>query len=215
MKRDEAMKNNLMGKTFMIGDLETLRVMADPLRGQIYEQLVLAPQTVKQVAEKLGLAPGKLYYHISLLEKHGLIQVVETRLVANMVEKLYRANAGKLDIDPDLLQFSTPSGKENIYALLTSLLDATKADLSRSLEARAAALERGADPHPREVVVNRLTARLPEARANEFTRQVVALFKEFTEADEGENGDAGELQAYSLTVAFYPSYYFPEESQGE
>ncbi|MGB7093974.1 MAG: winged helix-turn-helix domain-containing protein, partial [Anaerolineales bacterium] len=58
----------------MVKDLETLKILADPLRNQILE--ILAPEklTINQMAEKLGLAPSKLYYHINLLEKYGLIQ---------------------------------------------------------------------------------------------------------------------------------------------
>ena len=62
--------------TMMINDLESLKVFSDPLRNQIME--ILAPEklTINQIAKKLGLAPSKLYYHINLLEKHGLIQEV-------------------------------------------------------------------------------------------------------------------------------------------
>lgn len=207
------MKKDLQLKKFVINDFETLRVVADPLRTQVLELLVRQPQTVKQVAEKLGLAPSKLYYHFNLLEKHGLIRVVETRLIANMVEKLYQATAADLDVEPGLLQFSTDQGKESIHDLLTSFLDATKEDLVRSMQARAAALEQGADPRPREVVVNRLTSRIPEARHKEFMQRVLDLIMEFGEADHAEEDEAENMQAYALTVAFYPSYFFAGDEQ--
>jgi DNA-binding transcriptional ArsR family regulator len=208
MKKDRPSK-------FTIKDLETLRVIADPLRAQIIELLVHKPLTVKQVAEKLGLAPGKLYYHFNLLEKHELLQVVETRMVSNMVEKLYQASAGDLDVDPGLLQFTTDQGKESIHNLLTSFLDATKEDLTRSMEARAMALEQGADPKPREVIVNRFTSLIPEARHKEFVQRVMQLIEDFSEANESEEGDGESLQAYALTVAFYPSYFFDDGTRRE
>ena len=46
---------------FHIADLETLRAISDPLRVQVLELLESQALTVKQVAEKLGLAPSKLY----------------------------------------------------------------------------------------------------------------------------------------------------------
>jgi DNA-binding transcriptional ArsR family regulator len=58
-----------------------VKTIADPLRNQIFESLILQPPTVRQIAEKLGLSPKRLYYHVRLLETHGLIQVVETRVV--------------------------------------------------------------------------------------------------------------------------------------
>ena len=90
------MEENTPAGTFTISDLDTLRVVADPLRNQIVELLIMEPQTVKQIAERLGLAPSKLYYHIGLLEKHGIIEVAETRMVANLQEKDYRAVAHTL-----------------------------------------------------------------------------------------------------------------------
>jgi DNA-binding transcriptional ArsR family regulator len=210
LKKDKTMENLGEDGTFIIKDLETLRVIADPLRAQILELLVHRPQTVKYVAEKLGLAPGKLYYHFSLLEKHGLIEVIETRMVSNMVEKLYRSVAAKMDVDPALLQFATSSGKDNIHTLLTSILDATREDLIRSMDARAAALERGADPEPREIVINRLTARLTKDQYQEFKSQVFELLHKFDQSNL-DSPEAENLPTYSLMVALYPSYFFDEE----
>jgi DNA-binding transcriptional ArsR family regulator len=95
---------------FLIQDLETLRAIADPLRNQTLDILIEQPQTVGEAAVKLGLSPSKLYYHFSLLEKHGLIQVCETRQVGNLLEKVYRAVSSNLKIADNLLNFRTPTG---------------------------------------------------------------------------------------------------------
>src|SRR5215207_1521313 len=105
VKTNTTMKKNKEPKSFRIKDLETLRALSDPLRVQIVE-LLAEDLTVKQVAERLGLAPSKLYYHFTTLEKLGLIEVAETRMVANMVEKLYRSSIDTLDVDPSLFKFS-------------------------------------------------------------------------------------------------------------
>ena len=65
----------------LITDRSTLKVIADPLRAQIFEALTTGAYTIRQISEKLNLAPSRLYYHFALLEKHGLIHVVETRKV--------------------------------------------------------------------------------------------------------------------------------------
>src|SRR5918912_4209068 len=88
-----------------ITDLDRLRVIADPLRLRILETLI-EPRTVKQVAAALGLAPTKLYYHINLLERHGLIVVVDTRLVSGILEKRYQAAARCFRVDHALLALS-------------------------------------------------------------------------------------------------------------
>lgn len=195
---------------FIIDDLEALKVIADPLRNQILEVLINVPQTVKQVADKLGLSPSKLYYHVNLMEKHGFIEVVETRMVANMMEKYYQATANSFNVDDSLLAFQTESGKENINAMLTSIMDTTRNDILRSLEARTFQLEQGAEAKARRVIFSRLLSRIPESRADEFRERLDALLKEFGESDVADDESA---QMYAMTVAFYPSIYFPDTEE--
>jgi DNA-binding transcriptional ArsR family regulator len=211
------MKEILMAKKekyaspFLIRDLETLRAVSDPLRVQITELLLHEKQTVKQVAEKLGLAPSKLYYHFNALENLGLIEVVETRMVANMQEKSYRATASYVNVDPALLNLSTEEGQESINTVLASTIDATREDIFRSLQARQFQLEQGADEHPRRFIINRITSRVTEERIQEFQDRLVALIQEFEDEDKKSKGS--NLQAYALTVAFYPSFYFQNPSK--
>ena len=200
------MKKSKEPKSFRIKDLETLRSLSDPLRMQIVE-LLSENLTVKQVAEKLGLAPSKLYYHFNTLEKLGLIEVAETRMVANMVEKVYCSNADILDVDPSLFAFSKEGENEPLNMTIISTMNATRDDMVRSLQARQFQLEQGAEEHPRRVILNRVISRLPEERVAEFQDRLVSLLKEF----EGENDTSSkksDLQSYALTVAFYPSFYY-------
>ena len=197
------MKKSKTPKSFRIKDLETLRALSDPLRMQIVE-LLSEKMTVKQVAEKLGLAPSKLYYHFNTLEKLGLIEVAETHMVANMVEKVYSSNADMVDVDPSLFSFSKEGENESLNLAVSSTIDATRDDLIRSLQARQFQLEQGAEEQPRRVIINRLISRLPEERVAEFQDRLTALLKEFDD----ENDSSPDLQPYALTVAFYPSFYY-------
>lgn len=196
--------------SFLIADLETLKVVADPLRTQILELLTVEPLTVKHVAERLGLATSKLYYHVNMLEKHGLVRVVSTRVIANVIEKQYRAVAIDYDVDPALLSFSTESGQANINTLVQVTIDATRDDLLRSFQARAFGLEQGAPTQPRRAVITRQLSRLPEDKAEAFRSRLEALLREFGAADGADSG----AQAYALTIAFYPSFYFSDEPGG-
>ena len=194
-------------KPFQIKDLDTLRALSDPLRMQIVELLIAQNLTVKQVAEKLGLAPSKLYYHFTTLEKLGLIEVAETRMVANMVEKTYQSSVAIVDVDPALFKFSKVDGNEPFHMAINSVIDTTREDIIRSLEARQFQLEQGAEEQPRRFIINRIVSRVPEQRVQEFQESLVKLLQEFeTENDTSARGS--KLQPYALTVAFYPSFYF-------
>lgn len=199
-------------ETFMIKDLDTLRVVADPLRNQILEVLIAKPQTVGDVADKLGLTASRLYYHINLLEKHGLIQVYETRQVGNLIEKIYAATAAQLDVEKSLLTFETLDGKESIYTIMQTTLDTTREDLLRSIQARRLELERGATEHPRQVIVNRTLSNLTESKVHELQERICNLIEDFSEADQKELDK--DSHPYALTVAFYPTFYYPGEEKG-
>ena len=196
---------------FFLDDLETLRVLAEPLRTQIYEILLTQPGNVRQVAERLGLAPSRMYYHFNLLEKFGLLRVVETRMVSNIQEKLYRSVAYELEVAPGLLDFKTEQGKQSIQEVLASTLETTREDLVRSLQARAHNLEQGAEERQRSMVVTRFLASLNDQQADEFQERVLTLLKEFAAADQTDKPEDPH-QPFALTVAYYPSYYY---SSGE
>jgi DNA-binding transcriptional ArsR family regulator len=207
------MEENQIPDTLIIHDLETLKVIADTLRTQILEALVHESLNVRQVAERLGLSPSKLYYHVNLLEKHGLIRVVDIRVVANIIENIYRATASNIEIDPELLSFKAEGGKENIHTLISNIIDSTREDFLRSLEARTFDLERGAPERARRAIMNRELSRMTDEKSEEFARRIEALIKEFSAADLEEESPDEALQTYALTIAFYPSFYFPDEKK--
>jgi DNA-binding transcriptional ArsR family regulator len=207
------MGNEAIGNIFHIKDRETLKVIADPLRAQIMEALTTEPLTVKQVADRLGLAPSKLYYHVNMLEKFGFIRVVETRQVANMLEKTFQAVASQLDIAPALLTTTSDEGKDTVYALITSTLDTTREDMLRSLQARYHQLDEGAAEKPRNVVINRDVRYIPDARAEEFAERIKSLLKEFGES-EVPPGTPGAMN-YGLALAFYPNFYYEETKKND
>ena len=198
----------------IIKDLETARSIADPLRLQIIEVLLSEPLTVKQIANKLGLAPSKLYYHVNTLEKHDLIQVVDTTIHGNIIEKHYWVTAYDYHVDKELYNFNVTEseGKENIISMTLSTLDITREDFIRSIEARAFNLEHGAEPHPRNVINFREVARIPEGKIEEFQERLHALHKEFSEMDDSQSVEG---HPWALTVFLYPTFYYEQSDSDE
>jgi len=212
------MKKNPTTEPYIIQDLETLRVVSDPLRAQILELLTGHKLTVGDVAEKLGLSASKLYYHFNLLEKYGLIQVAETRQVANLIEKLYFAKASYLSIDPALLTFSAGGSNEALISVVQTVIDATREDFIRSFQARSYNLESGAQEKNRQALLHRVIAQIPDDKAIDFLERIRLLVDEFSNMDQTNSEKAEKGSLYALTVAFYPSFYFQTElnqSNGE
>ena len=193
-------------ETLVIRDLETLRVVVDPLRGMILELLVQTPQTIKEVADKLGDSPNKLYYHFGLLEKHHLIEVAETRPVAHMLEKVYRVAGRSIQVDPALVTIATEEGRAAFKSYISPVLDQTREDLMRSLQIRLQQFDPSAPPSPHRLLVSREVSHIPPERVEEFISRLQALTAEFLEANQG--APTADSPNYALTVAFYPSFYY-------
>jgi len=194
----------------IIEDMEALKTMADPLRSQIMEALTSQPMTVNQVAQKLGVESSKLYYHFNLLEKHGFIQVVETTLHGNLIEKHYWITAYNFDLAEDVFNFNveTPEGTENIITLLLASIDATRADLRRSMYARHQQITHGAEPNPRHVFDRREILNLPDDKAEQFHQRLKSLVEEFKqEANALDPGEQPKMP-WALSIVLYPSFYF-------
>jgi DNA-binding transcriptional ArsR family regulator len=205
-------------ESFLITDIETLKVITNPVRTQILVSLK-GPQTVKQVAEKLDLPPSKLYYHVNLLEKHGLIAVVETRVVSNIIEKVYCATADNYEVDPALLSLSEGETRESANSMIISVLDQTREEFLRALQVRALELAKGKEQSPRRAALSRALCVIPESRVPEFQERIEALLQDFQAAEvatsAGEDAPDKGLQTYAMTVAFYPHYPSTASPQGE
>lgn len=185
---------------FVIGDLETLKVVADPLRLQILEGLRGTPRTVKDLASELGLSATRLYYHVNLLEQHGLIGVTATRLVSGIIEKQYQTTADRLTVDRALLGPDRPLQDEGLEVLLSVILDEARGEIRRSI--REGRIDVGEDAMQAEdLVLGRRWLRLTPDQVHDYLDRFKQLQIEFDEIAAGNGDDA---QVYELLLGFYP-----------
>ncbi|MEL6271791.1 MAG: winged helix-turn-helix domain-containing protein, partial [Chloroflexota bacterium] len=189
---------------FTINDLDTLKVIADPLRLQVIEIIFDHPHTVKQVAHKLEIPQSKLYYHINLLEKHALIAVASTRIVSGIVEKSYQASARNFRVKKGLLNPASPdedAPEGGMSMFVDAILDNAKQDIKRN--AANGLINLSEETSPLNLNISRMTTRLTEDEALELQERLKALSKEFHEKKkDGANADE---QTYALVFALYPT----------
>lgn len=81
---------------YYLETLDQLRVLADPLRYRM-ALLLETPATCAGLARALGLSRAKAYYHLKLLETHGLVQPHSEGLNSGIVEKFYVVRGRMLD----------------------------------------------------------------------------------------------------------------------
>ena len=176
-------------------DVETIKVFADPLRLKII-RLMAEPTTVKAIADTLAIPAAKLYYHVNLLHKHELIQVVDQNLESGIVEKVYQVTARQFKlVNPLLAGAGFPA--EAADAIFADMLQSSGEGLQRALAAR--------DPSeatpPRHPFFSQKALRLTNEQLALVHSRIDALIKEVTALAQDNATTADSL--YELTVVFY------------
>jgi DNA-binding transcriptional ArsR family regulator len=196
LARPKKRKNGELPETFWIEDLDSLRALADPTRLQIIE-LLLEPLSVKEIAEEMAVPRTRLYHHIKTLEQNGLIRVVGERKARALNERVYVAAAKEFRPGPGILEEAT--GDEMGEALLTTVLDTTRADFIRAVRAGIVRLDEIGERQL--LAVGRCLVRLPAAKAEKFAREVEDLVKRMNE----EDTQADEDPVFAFAFVFYPT----------
>lgn len=183
---------------FEITELEHLRVMSDPLRMRLIATLYEKPLTVKQVADELEMTPTKLYYHVSELERIGVVKVIETRVKSGIIEKYYQTVADQIKVNRNLLHVAKQSLAPSAYGeLLASIMEATADDLR--LGAAQGVIKPPARTGKKNAVIGRSTLALDPAKADRLMQKLAKVMAEINAAD-NKHGETH----YGFTVAFYP-----------
>jgi DNA-binding transcriptional ArsR family regulator len=127
-------KNEASSPPFVLSDLRQVKALADPLRQSVLGAFGGEAKTTKQVAERLGEKPTKLYHHVETLERVGLLKLVKKRQNRGTVEKYYQAVGGKFTVDPALFGHF-PKGKQSaIERAFASAFETALAEIRHGLD---------------------------------------------------------------------------------
>ncbi|MGD8450540.1 MAG: helix-turn-helix domain-containing protein [Phycisphaerae bacterium] len=167
--------------------------LASPVRTRIVD--VLAGEgsaSVRELAAALGRPAEALYYHIRVLERHGLLVQHGKRQHKRRHETVYGLPAPRLLLDRSQ---RSPRYLDAVAKSCATLLRATARDYNAALHA----VGDDSPPSPDTLSVRRLVANLDRAgqrQLNDLLRQIDALFRRYQDRP----GD----QAQSLTIALVP-----------
>lgn len=184
---------------FVITNLETLKILSDPTRSEILTLLGHEALTVKEISKRLKANLHKMYYHINLLEEHGLVRVVETRLVSGIVEKHYRTTARRFPLDNSLLKFGSTEHSDLLDMLLEQGLEFTKQDIARGVREGLIDLS-VRPPEPNALLMNRLVGRFTPEEARRVYEKLIALMNELIEGQVTGGEDA---ELYTIFICMY------------
>ena len=199
---------------FVIKDLETLKVITDPLRFQILEILGDEPQTVKYVADKLGMTSNRLYYHFNMLESVGLIKVARTQTVNNIIEKYYWTTAKEIMVDQDIVNANPEAVVEDINRVIIAALDTTKEDIIRTLHTLDFSAKNEDGAQSNEIAVFRVKKRITDEDYKKISQDFKALLDEFQNLPDAKPSDPG-VREYSVAYFLYPNASYENDQKDD
>jgi DNA-binding transcriptional ArsR family regulator len=189
----------------VISSFEELKAVSDPLRSRILAVLSRGAMTTLQVARELGEKPTRLYHHVDILERAGLIRLVREQPKRGTVERYLEPVARVFVIDRGLFNPSGDAPAEDaagtVQALVDAVLGQTLAELRERVSAGALPMEdRG------RMKLARLHVRGSEAQVARLMQAVEALIDEANRLADDEPSAPGDapLHEYRLQLAFYP-----------
>ena len=181
-----------------VGSPEEIKALAHPLRRRILELMIDAPITTKQVADRIGEKPTKLYHHVETLESAGFLRLVRTQKKRGTVEKYYEAVAKRFVMDRQAVEVCSQSDAEQgeLETIIATSLDETLGEIRGAM---ASGLIR-ADDDTGESVFIRSHLRMTPLQMTILLERLQEWIREV----QGSHDADAELE-YGLTVAFYPT----------
>jgi len=181
-----------------VGSPQEIRALAHPLRRRILQLMIDAPITTKQVADRIGEKPTKLYHHVETLESVGFLRLVKTQKKRGTVEKYYEAVAQRFVMDRQAVEVCShrDAEQEELETIISTSLDET---LDEIRGAMANGLIRANDDSGDSVFI-RSHLRLTPPQVAVLAERLQDWIRDV----QGSHDANAELE-YGLTVAFYPT----------
>lgn len=168
---------------------EQLHALSNSTRWRILGRLIDSPASIQELSRALGMAKGTIGHHVHVLERAGLIRLVERTRVRGVVEKRYARVARQFRL-PEADSIPAEARHEISTMPLRQAID----------EARPAS---GQDDPSMSLVIR---ARMPAERARRFAAMVEVLAAEFSD------GSPGTGETYGLVAGIYrPNWTDREE----
>ena len=193
-------ENNEQLESYRISDIDQVKALAHPLRMRIIETLAASdPMTTKQVANALGEKPTRLYHHVDMLQKTGLIRLTHTRQNRGTTEKYYEAIAKQFRAGADLFSDESSDDQKNaLRPMIRTVFDNTLSEMLRLVE-----LNDFEEKLEEEGLLSYLEIHLPQEKVDIVQQKLKGVLEYLQGLDESEFGDE-ELRKFRLTIAHYP-----------
>jgi DNA-binding transcriptional ArsR family regulator len=200
----------LMNDLAVIENPAAAEVSLDAIRTRLLAELA-EPGSATSLSKRVGLSRQKINYHLTTLEKHGLVELVEERKRGNFIERVMRSTARSYVISPAALAPLQPNPAIAPDKLSARWLVAVAAKLVRDV---GHLINRATDTNKRVATfaidgeIRFATASDRAAFAAELSDAVAELVSKYHD----ETTEGG--RPHRLVVAIHPSVRSEGESSG-
>jgi DNA-binding transcriptional ArsR family regulator len=170
-------------KLLVLREQPRIKAYVHPTRILILRMLARKKMTVSNIARKLSVHPANITHHIRLLEKAGLIKLVEKKDISKNIEKYYRAIAGHFVVSFD---------KTKNYSKKALALSILRNDLST-------AIKTAGQNNKDEIITVIKIARILPQDIKKLQEKIIALIREFSRYDSSKG------KAYTMNISVYPN----------
>ncbi len=179
----------------VIDDVSILKALADPIRMTLLDLTMGQPDrtwTARELAAQVGVLPTNIYYHLNMLERHGLLQVRDTRVVNGIIEKHYGTGQRSVTFH----RRAGDGGDEN-RELVLQAIDKVRDEIHDGLKMESMTMSPEA-PDRERMMVSTGMVNIPEDQIAGFRQELIQMAARY------EGGAAADCR-FTVMVAIYPS----------
>jgi hypothetical protein len=149
-----------------------------------------------------------------MLEEHGLIRVVDTRIVSGIIEKLYLITAHKMTPAKGLLSPGGAGSSEGWEIMLDSVFEDSKQLLLDSVHEGIVDISKENGTHT-SFNFGARNLELTSEQAKAFNKRLEELIKEFEDLEHDAADKEQDIKLYRLFVTFFPTNRQPSSLEDE
>lgn len=205
-----------MQNLLYIQDIDQAAALFQPLRVQLLKQMV-EPRSCNDMAEVVGESPQKVYYHVKILERAGLVEKTSEQRVRGIMQGFYQAKARAYWLSPHIvgrLGGRRRTQDQMSLGFLLSLAEELQTDVAALAQHPVGHLRQEREEVPSLGLSAQITLRDGNERAA-FMQEVQSLFQALARKYGRQSPDPAveaDDHTFQLMLACYPK---PAAAGGE
>ena len=190
----------LVMENLVLDQVGQISALFKPIRLELLTMLD-EPRTCGQLADRFNTSPQKIYYHLKVLERAGLVEKVYEKRVRGIMEGYYQAAADSYWLSPQLVNQLGGGQKVSGQMSLGYLLR-----LAEQVQSEVTPLLNSEGDTPSLGISAQVNLGAGSDRAA-FLEELQTLVRGLAEKYASKGGDQNEMGSFRLILACYPNRF--------